>query len=325
MTLQVGLPVLIGGAFFALAARAWAQSYSLTTNIPATSFTAGSTGYSALGDVPSPAVNLLSAPSTTLTLGTTGNANEQPIPTNGTGTALSGTWGLLTDGSYGIVPISGTGGPGEIEIGNSFALTFAAATSLSTIDVFSGWGDAGRSAQSYTISYALASNPTSFATLSPGAVGSGANSGIGINGEWTKLALTGMSNVIAIRFNFNTQQNGYVGYTQLAVMGTTTTSTPLTWTGGSNNGSWDTTSTNNWINSSTFAISGSSVASNYADTDAVTFADNATNTATLITIQTGGVAPSAVYFTNDVTAYSLTNTGSDTNGITDSPPCRMAP
>ena len=59
---------------------------------------------------------------------------------------------------------------------------------------------------------------------------------------------------------------------------------------------------------------GTGAAASYADGSAVTFPDAATNTA--ITIQAGGVAPSAVYFTNLSTAYSLTNTGTDTNGIT---------
>ena len=117
-----------------------------------------------------------------------------------------------------------------------------------------------------------------------------------------------MTGIAAIRFTFNTQESGYVGYTQLAVLGTATT-TAVNWTGAGGNGNWDTTTTN-WTNS------GSNVASTYTAGTAVTFSDDATNTA--ISIPTGGMAPSAVYFTNDLTAYSFT--GADSTGITGSAP-----
>ena len=168
--LRLGLRfLLVGAGLFGLAAPAWAQtpSYTLVNpTVPAgtQSFSSGSDGYSASGVVPSPAVNLLAAPTTTLFI--SGGAPLIPAngtassPTTGSGTSAT-TWSQLVDGSYGVVAIAGGGGFGTIGVNAGFALTytFASATSLSTIDVFSGWGDAGRSAQSYTISYALAASP----------------------------------------------------------------------------------------------------------------------------------------------------------------------
>ena len=300
---------LIGVAFFALAAPAWAQSYSLTTNNQ--QFSQGSTGFSASGfaDVPSPAVNLLAASTTTLTVG----GGAPPTPTNGSGSAS--TWGLLTDGSYGLVPASGGGGPGELESnenGYTLTYTFSQGFNLSMIDVFSGWGDGGRYEQDYTVSYLDfgSSSFTSFtqlgAAVNPGGSGSS-------NGQWTQLALSGATNIGAIRFTFNAQQNNGVGYTQLAVLGTAAT-TAVTWTGVGGTGgndSWDTTSaTTNWVNS------GSNAAASFSNAVTATFADSGANTN--ITIQTGGVAPASVIFTNDLTAYTFSNNGSDTNGITGS-------
>ena len=71
---RFGLRVFIAGAgFFAFATPAWAQtpSYTINTTSPAgtQTFGVGSDGYSASGVVPSPAVNLLAAPTTTLTVG----------------------------------------------------------------------------------------------------------------------------------------------------------------------------------------------------------------------------------------------------------------
>ena len=60
------------------------------------------------------------------------------------------------------MPAAGGGGPGEVGINSNTTLTYTFDTSspsdangynLSTIDVFSGWGDNGRFQQNYTINY----------------------------------------------------------------------------------------------------------------------------------------------------------------------------
>ena len=208
------------------------------------------------------------------------------------------------------MPASGGGGPGEVAIlsptgSNPYTLTytFASAYNLSAIDVFSGWGDNGRFEQNYTVFYSLESL-TTFIQL-----GTAVNytAGGNFNAEWSNLALLGVNNVAAIEFSFGAQQNGYVGYTELAVLGTPSNPV-LTWSGGGGsggNGSWDTTSsTSNWTSS------GSPVA--YANSDNVIFDDTGKNTN--VTIQSGGVAPGSVTFANNQKPYSFTSAGA--TGIT---------
>ena len=62
-----------------------------------------------------------------------------------------------------------------------------------------------------------------------------------LNSAWTDLAITSTAtNVKAIEFVFGPQQNGQVGYTELAVQGAALpVGTPLTWTGAAS-GAWDT-------------------------------------------------------------------------------------
>lgn len=298
------LLLAVGIGLSAIAPPAFAQSYTLTPN--SANFTVGSTGYSGSGNIPSTASNLLSA--ATLSFG----AGTPSVPTNGGGSPSTATsWSVLTDGVYGTVPPSGGGGLGEAYVTNGYSLTytFASGYNLNTIDVFSGWGDAGRFQQNYTIFYSLESAPSTFIQL-----GNPVNyAPLGtLNGAWTQLTLTGVSNVAAVKFSFGTQENNGVGYTELAVLGNSVNA-PLNWTGGggsSGNGSWDTTaSTANWTNTTT------SSPANYANGNLATFNDSGANTN--ISIQSGGVAPTLVTFSNASVAYSFTDADA-VNGITGS-------
>src|ERR1043165_517329 len=195
------------------------------------SFTTGTTGYSGLGNVPTTAQNLLSG----IVPVVTGNITAD----SGTvGTTVSTNPATLTDGSFGTVPASGGGGSGEVAIANSATLVYTLNTTLgfnlTRIDVFSGWGDGGRFQPSYTVAYATVAAPATFVDIATVNYTTAAG-----NSAWVELTNLGLGavNVKAIRFAFNAQQNGYVGYTELAVQGTPVGATLATWTG-TNSSDW---------------------------------------------------------------------------------------
>ncbi|MSU31737.1 MAG: hypothetical protein EXS25_03560 [Pedosphaera sp.] len=170
----------------------------------ATAFAEGSVGYEL--DVTPVAGNLLSAVGTTLSL--SGGAPSNPTGEERT----SSSWSTLVDGSFGLVPASGGGGPGEVAIHDNWILTYTFAKSyiLSMVDVFSGWGDSGRIWQDFTLSYATESDPAVFIPLTKIAYHPSGNS------TWVRFN-TPPVNAKSVRFDFGPQQNGHVGYTELVV------------------------------------------------------------------------------------------------------------
>ena len=111
----------------------------------------------------------------------------------------------------------------------------------------------------------------------------------------------GITDVKSLQFVFGTQQNGWVGYNELAAQGAP--SAPgLTWTGlqgSGGNGNWDFL-TQNWTDTPTLTQSLA-----YADSNAVTF-DNtgAASGNTNISI-TSNVSPVSVTFNNSSTPYTF--------------------
>ena len=167
---------------------------------------ANSIGFQA--NVPTTAVNLLATPGTILTV--SGGAPTTPTGEEGTSTS----WASLTDGSFGG---AGTGSLGtKVTIHNGWILTYTFADShdLATAEIFSGWQDGGRMQPNCTVKYATAADPTTFITLKA------INYAAGGNSAWVHLANLNVS-AKAIRFEFGTQQNGYVGYAELAVQAPT--------------------------------------------------------------------------------------------------------
>jgi len=100
--------------------------------------------------------------------------------------------------------------------------------SISGIDVFTSWGDAGRLNPNVTVSYSFIGSPDVFqslTTLEYSASGSGSD-------RWTKSSIDGggsniVTGVAAIKFYFGVQQNGNVGYSELDVFGTPTVITNI--------------------------------------------------------------------------------------------------
>ncbi len=141
---------------------------------------------------------------------------------------------LLSDGSFGYFSyLPGVGlSPTEVTCGSSagqsvtYSLGSAASGySISNIVVYGGWGDAGRDQQAYAVSYSTVAAPATFITLASvdynpanaGAVQSATRS--------TLKSATGgplATNVAFLKFDFTTlaPENGYCGYSEIAVYGT---------------------------------------------------------------------------------------------------------
>jgi hypothetical protein len=92
--------------------------------------------------------------------------------------------------------------------------TAAGGYDITNINTYTGWNDAGRSRQGYSISYAVAGDPMTFIPLATVAHAEG-----GAN-QSTELAITGLNGVVALKFAFPSQQNTYVGYREIDVIGT---------------------------------------------------------------------------------------------------------
>ena len=180
------------------------QALAVTETAVSDNFSQGSNGYQA--NVPEAALNLLALPGTTLTLSNGAPANP---PDGGGGTSTN--WSVLTDGSFGLVPPGGGGGPGEVAIWSDWTLTynFGTAQTIGDIDVFSGWGDGGRKDPNVTIKYST--NGVDFTELYS------INYNASGNSAWVRLTDSVVPGVVAVQFAFGSQQNGYVGYTELCV------------------------------------------------------------------------------------------------------------
>ena len=183
------------------------------------------TGYT----VPSTAANLLSSTNGTTLSANPGTANDDE--------GTSKDWGVLTDGNFGTAGSIDAANAVVAHQGNTLTYNLNTGASLfgydiANIDAYSAWQDGGRVNQDYSVYYSTVSNPTSFTLLSTVAY----NPGIP-NSQHVDLAITSLSGVAAIQFVFNGQQNGYVGYRELAAAGTATAH--ATWNGGS-------ATSNNW-------------------------------------------------------------------------------
>lgn len=145
-----------------------------------------------------------------------------------TGTALTGPEGtsnnsaILTNAAFGAAGV--INGAENVAISNNTILTFALDTAasptgydISSIETFSGWQDAGRTNQNYTIRYATVDNPGVYITLTTVSFVANAASGKAtISPSGGSILATRVGEV---QFDFGAQQNGHVGYRELDVFG----------------------------------------------------------------------------------------------------------
>lgn len=141
---------------------------------------------------------------------------EEGLKSNKTGSAL-------TDGEFGKVAIDQGANPGMTIIHNGVSITYTLAPSvlgynISQINTFTGWRDAGRFQQDYSVSFAYTTAPAQYLNaINVAAHPAGANDAkVSLfNANGSALA----KGVAGVRFTFNNVQNGYVGYRELDVLG----------------------------------------------------------------------------------------------------------
>ena len=144
----------------------------------------------------------------------------------------TGVVGSLTDGSlsapHSTGPLGIAGGTITYNLGSG---TNGTGFDVTGIRSLTAWADSGRINPKYTVSSCL--DGTNFTTLA--SVNYAATPGA--NGTDVKLAVTHLSNVRYIRFDFGSngsQQNDWVRYTELAVFGTSSSVVSNAWPVGSN-------------------------------------------------------------------------------------------
>jgi VCBS repeat-containing protein len=149
-----------------------------------------------------------------------------------TGTALGGQEGtsanpeVLSNGQFGLAGLPNAVALSEtVSIGNNTTLTYSLDTiaspagyNIHQIHTYSGWRDAGRDNQDYTVQYATVANPGVFVDFT-GAISFAPNPAA--SGQVSITSSTGFlaTGVAQVRFVFGNQENGYVGYRELDVIG----------------------------------------------------------------------------------------------------------
>jgi hypothetical protein len=105
--------------------------------------------------------------------------------------------------------------------GTTVTYTLAAPSTITSIQTLGGWQDSGRDQQSYTVSYST--DGTTFTPLST--INFNPTNVPANRPDATSVTLTSpgdpLTNVVAVKFDFNGTENGYSGYDELAVYGTT--------------------------------------------------------------------------------------------------------
>ena len=146
------------------------------------------------------------------------------IANGSAGAEGTGAVTVLTDG--GIVANNAN----TYTVGNNAVLTYSLGSSptgydLTTANLFSGWNDAGRSTITLnSISYSTVAAPGTFITIA----GTADNYGGGGAVNRALITATGgvlATGVAAVQFNFGGQQNNYVGYRELEVVGKVSSNT----------------------------------------------------------------------------------------------------
>ncbi len=200
-----------------------------------TPITISATGVSTVSDTSTYAASTQVGSTSFLGTGTPGAASAAslingltPITNTNTqgGAESTGGVGVLTDG---LNPTPFPGGTTSVyTIGNNATLTYALNTAshplgydIDNINVIAEWRDTGRSQISISnISYSTVAAPSTFIPIS----GTAAVYQNGIYDEVLFSAAIGAmaTGVADIQFNFGTQQNSYVGYGELDVIGAPT-------------------------------------------------------------------------------------------------------
>ena len=132
---------------------------------------------------------------------------------------------MLTDGQESSTGVETTDLPNVYTIGSNASLTYVLGSAangygLTQINVYSEWNDGGRSQITLNdIAYSTVANPTVFSAIPDGTI----NYTSGDAENKASITASGgllVSGVYALRFDFGSQENGWVGYAELEAVGT---------------------------------------------------------------------------------------------------------
>jgi len=204
---------------------------------------AGQTGY---GPVNVPGTSF--PPTWSVTAATSMIAGQDPtsfsgnFDADGTGRDVNS----LTAGGNGTIAVMGTTGnttisPNYVLCGNgsgagaSAIYTLAGSASggsLTNITVYGGWTNDGRDSQDYTVYYSTLAAPTNFVSLGSVNYNPANPGGVFSATRATLVPVAGAlaTNVAAVKFDFTTpgSENGYCGYSQIALFGIPVATGPAT-------------------------------------------------------------------------------------------------
>jgi hypothetical protein len=139
------------------------------------------------------------------------------------------TVGSLTDGLFPTSPNSSTGSL-NISGGNViYTLNTSVNTlgyDITSIGIFSGWNDDGRDGINVTVSYATVANPATFLDIATAIQDDGSAKFENANITESVSPFVVASGVKAIKFTFNSPENGGAGYKELDVAGVATIPEP---------------------------------------------------------------------------------------------------
>ena len=161
--------------------------------------------------------------------GTNGNFSEE-VPGRNVNSLTAGSLGAISliagtagnTASTNLVTCGNGGGAGSLVI-YSLTNTSAAGYNLTSLTVYGGWADAGRDQQAYTVYYSKVSAPATFIFL--GSVNynpaNAANTPSATRAALAAAAGWLATNVAAVKFDFTSpaSENGYCGYSQIALYG----------------------------------------------------------------------------------------------------------
>jgi hypothetical protein len=136
---------------------------------------------------------------------------------------------ILTDLAFGDPGLDNPSQVVTILSGAIITYTFSSPITVTSINTYVGWRDGGRENQDYTISYSLAGSATDFLPLysvayDPPRTGDPSDTAVSLS----DTSGTILDGVAALQFSFPSVQNGYVGYRELNVEGTSDVPEPGT-------------------------------------------------------------------------------------------------
>ena len=242
--------------------------------------------------------NVWTLPSGTNLLDGATASPSSPLTNQGYG--LSTTWTTLTDdsvgsattASQGVAPANGSSVIFPLDISTNIK-----GYNLTSFDSYCAWQDSGRDNQDFAILYSTVAAPATFIPLTQ--VMNHTSSPVNTTHSRLTNNVTGFlaTEVAALKFAFNNQENAWVGYREFIALGSAVPlSGTLTWaglSGAAGSANWVTTADSNWMEGTSSSV--------YFSSDPLIFSSAGINSH--INIPTALTAESLMFINDDTVPY----------------------